>query len=480
MMRLLRSLQARLWLSLSLIIVATLLFLGVAFGAQSRRVGEALLYTRLEEQARAIMSLVVQRSRNAPSPDAFDNVFPLPPNKAPGRPRVLLLRPDGTVVFDTVRTPTERLVGTTLPVWHHYRARIGRLDTFRGAFRDARGKRWLVAGYRFPRPVDGDPLILAVAAPADERRSLVQVWQPLGVSAVVALLAGLIVALFVTRWLGRPIRQLSQATRAIAEGNLDVRMDPEDVPTEFVPLVASFNSMVEEVQRSRQAQRNFVANVSHDLKTPLTSIRGFAQALKEGVAADPQMQKRAAEVIYDEAERMHRLVTQLLELAKLDAGQLPLAREDVNLSNLLARLVDSVRLRAEQAGIHLETAIAPDLYVVGDPDRLAQVFSNLLDNALTYTPHGGTVRVEARVATGDGEWVVVDVTDTGPGIPEEDQPYVFERFYRVDKARSRGQGSGLGLAIVKELVDAHQGRVSVQSVEGLGTRFTVRLPRRPA
>jgi len=279
------------------------------------------------------------------------------------------------------------------------------------------------------------------------------------------------------RSVSRPLALITQATEEVARGNLDHRLEVEG-PDEVRRLAKSFNVMAQEVKASRQAQRDFVANVSHDLKTPLTSIQGFAQALLDGTAADPAAQRKAAQVIHDEAARMSRLVEQLLELARWDAGQIIIAREAVDLPRLLTTCVERMDWRAEEKGVTLTVEVKPMPPLRGDTDRLMQVFTNLLDNALTHTPSGGSVTVAAeRVEGPDGQAEVeISVTDTGPGIPAEELPRIFERFYRVDKARAGSRGAGLGLAIVKEIVEAHGGRVWAESVVGLGSRFIVRLP----
>ncbi len=477
-MHILRSLQGRLWFAFSLIIVATLLFLGLAFGAQAQRLTEVVLYTRLEEQARTLMPLLLQRARQqGDGADILPRLLTPPLPRSGNRPRILLVTRKGGVLFDSAPPALESITGKTIRHWRPL-PRSARAPGYRGEFRDQTGRRWLVAGIPVRRRSPASSLYLAVAAPANENTILIQVWRQLLLSGLVALLAGLLVAILITRWLSRPIHQLSRATQAIAQGDLDIRLDPKEVPSEFTPLVENFNTMVDEVRRARQSQRNLIANVSHDLKTPITSIRGFAQALREGVLRDPEAQRHAAEVIYDEAERMHRMVIQLLELAQMDAGQLILTRRLLDLAQVIEQQVESVRLRASERGISLQSHVDSPLPVLGDADRLAEVVSNLLENALTHTPMGGTVRVEATTEPGPSgkKWVTFHVVDTGSGIAEEDLPHIFERFYRGDKSRGGQGGSGLGLAIVKELVEAHGGRISVQSVVGLGTRFTVRLP----
>ena len=297
-----------------------------------------------------------------------------------------------------------------------------------------------------------------------------------------------LLALIISWSVSSPLRRLAKAADAIAQGDYDQTV-PAQGPAEVQELAQNFNSMVEQVKASQQSQRDFLANVSHDLKTPITSIQGFAQAITDGAASDPDSVRRSASIIRDEAERMSRMVSELLDLARIESGQIVMRREAVHLDAVLRDCVDKLVLRAQQGNIKLESQVPGDLPVItGDGDRLAQVFTNLLDNALKHTPEGGRVTVAARSLSGSSivrrgkTWpagIEVAVADTGSGIPPEDLGRIFERFYQVDKSRPRGGGLGLGLAIVKQIVEAHYGMIRAESVMGLGTRFVVTLPLDP-
>jgi two-component system sensor histidine kinase ResE len=242
-------------------------------------------------------------------------------------------------------------------------------------------------------------------------------------------------------------------------------------------VAESFNSMATRVEATQAAQRDLVANVSHDLKTPLTAISGWSQALLDGAADTAAERQQAAETIYNEAGRMARLVNDLLDLARIESGQFQLTLRAVDVSDVMAEVYRGQVPRARARQIDLTLDAAPPIPpVMGDRDRLAQVFTNLADNALTYTPSGGGVRLAVRAGEG---YVEGSISDDGPGIPAEELPRVFERFYRLDKSRVREndrRGSGLGLAIVQELVAAQGGQVSVSSEPGRGSTFIVRLP----
>ena len=322
--------------------------------------------------------------------------------------------------------------------------------------------------------------------------TLAEIGWSLAVAGGITLIVSLLVALILARSIARPITRLTQATEAIARGQYDHRVDARG-GDEIGRLAKSFNTMAAQVQSARQMEKDFVANVSHELKTPLTSIQGFAQAILDGTTQDLDGARRAAHTIFDEAARMARLVGNLLTLARFESGQLPMAREPVDLNDLLPRWVDRYRARATAAGETIITVLDPLPEIVGDAGRLEQVVVNLVDNALKYNHPGGSVTVTAKsnaivsatkssilawrrvAAAPPPQWITISVADTGEGIPPEDLPRLFERFYRGDKARVAG-GTGLGLAIAKEIVVAHGGAITVESKLGRGSTFTVRLP----
>jgi signal transduction histidine kinase len=291
---------------------------------------------------------------------------------------------------------------------------------------------------------------------------------------VIALLLSLLLAFLVARWIADPLEQIITAAGTMPSGNLSPV--EEHGPQEIRRLTRAFNSMAARLRASSAAQRDFVANVSHELKTPLTSIQGFAQALMDGTADQPGARRQAAEVIYNEAGRMHRMALDLLDLAKLDAGTADIKAAPVDVRALLRGVCERFQPMATNAGVDLKLSIPESLpAVMGDGDRLAQVFGNLVDNALKFTPRSGRVTVGA---VENRREIQVSVTDTGRGIPAGALPHIFDRFYRADEARSGGHehGAGLGLAIAQEVVMAHGGRISVRSAEGRGTGFVVHLP----
>lgn len=342
-----------------------------------------------------------------------------------------------------------------------------------GQARDAEGTLWVFTARRFTRVF----LILASAQPRFPALNffLEDLLGPLLQAAGVAALVALLLSILIARSVAQPLQKMAEVAQGIAQGD-HTQIAPLAGPNEVRALGHALNEMSQQVQTSQQAQRDFLANISHDLKTPLTSIQGFAQAIQDGAAATPEATKRAAGIIYDEADRMRRLVADLLELARLDAGPRALNRAPLEPRGLLISVAEKFLLRAKEKGVTLSAELPQTLPTLkGDADRLAQVFTNLLDNALKHTPANGHVLLSAGLAEGQ---LVVNVSDTGAGIPPEDLGRIFERFYQVDKSRARptGAGVGLGLAITKEIVEAHHGAITVRSIVGEGTRFTVRLP----
>lgn len=299
--------------------------------------------------------------------------------------------------------------------------------------------------------------------------------RPLCGAGIMAFLLSILLAFWISRSVAQPLQELANAAESVSQGDYDQQVTPTG-PQEVKRVANSFNSMAEQMKMSQQAQRDFVANVSHDLKTPITAITGWSQALLDGTADTLETQQQAAKVIFTEATRMARMVAQLLDLARIESGQMVLTNERVDLRQVLTDVQQGIMLRAQEQEVLLTTDLQPVPPVTGDPDRLMQVFTNLVDNALTHTERNGRIHISLKP---HGEKAVeASVQDTGKGIPTEDISRIFERFYQVDKSRTRQQrqGTGLGLAIARELVELHNGRIQAHSQVGKGTVFIVRLP----
>ena len=342
------------------------------------------------------------------------------------------------------------------------------------AIQDQDGKEWLYTGRRV---ASGYALVLMeLRQPLrDLLRSPIslELMKALFQSALVALVLSLVLSLLLSQSVAAPLKQISEAVRKLASGK-QTRVEPKG-PREVRALGEAFNEMSAQVFSSQQSQRDFVANVSHELKTPLTSVQGFAQAILDGTASTPESQQQAAQVIFDEAGRMHRMVLDLLDLARLDAGTADLRRERVELDVLLPAVLERLSPQSAQAEVTLVDQISSLPDVIGDGDRLSQVFNNLVDNAINHTPPGGRVTVSTALEGGE---VLVSVQDTGAGIPQEELSRIFERFYQLDKSRKRDpeHGAGLGLAIAHQIIAAHGGRITARSTLGAGSLFQVVLP----
>ncbi len=459
------TLRTRLWLSYALLvglvmaIIAAGLFFALARNPRLlfpdavfrlRLVGEAAV-EQLDPVFATDLRLTVNRQR----------VEQLLRRAAEAREiRAVLLGPEKTIIVDTG--------GAVLPL-DRILQRGGSLtaDQVR-VIRSLTGV-WIYTLQSFP---GGYNLILTVKAPtlrAVFREEFVSTFLYAGLAAI-----GLsfLLALVLSRWISAPLARMVLASRAVARGEYPAV--PVEGPGEVQELARALNEMSQQVQASQHSQRDFVANVSHELKTPLTSIQGFAQAILDGAVQTPEALQKAASVIYDEANRMHRLVLDLLSLARLEGGTADLERAPVDMGALLENVIDRFRQQAEAAGLSLTCEAAGPLSLTGDEDRLTQVFTNLVENAIKFTPRGGRVAISAVQVNGSVE---VSVSDTGPGISAADLPRVFERFYQVEKSRPGGRmGVGLGLPIARQIVLAHGGLIWVESQPAQGSRFMVKLP----
>src|ERR1035437_2093230 len=324
--------------------------------------------------------------------------------------------------------------------------------------------------------VRGRSLLYAARATATGRIVVVRAaqlafaeWRPFLSSLVLAGLGGAVLAvvlsLLLARRLTRPIDELALATRRVAAGEAGVVV-PIRGTDELAALGQTFNEMAAELERANQTQRRFLESVSHELKTPLTSIRGYAEALDEGAVSPAQ----AGSVIGAEAGRLERLVLDLLELARFGREGFTVAHTRLDLALIVAQALQRHSPRARELGVELTSSGAPGAWALGDEDRLLQVTSHLIETALRLPPAGGAVTVRADRGQ-------IAVRDTGPGLAPEDLPHAFDRFYLHDRYRSeRAVGSGLGLAIVKELITAMGGTVAATSPPEGGAEFTLSLP----
>lgn len=336
--------------------------------------------------------------------------------------------------------------------------------------------------------VDGQPVLAYVrgvaATPRRDARVLIAIGRtepllstnvltrPLLFSLGIGAILAVFLAAGVARRIGKRLDRLGEASQQIAAGDFAVRA-PDAGRDDVDRLGGSFNEMAIQLEDGRRRERDFLMSVGHDLRTPLTTLRGYAEALDSGEIADDDLE-RVGGVLRRQTDRLSRLVEDLTLLSRLEAREFTLRPEAVDLSAHIGGIVTGHQVRASEMRVKLGADLSDVGEVMVDPDRVDQVVGNLVENALRYTPEGGDVQVSLRRDRRD---VLLAVADTGPGIDGEDLEHVFERLYVSQRYRPvRPEGSGLGLSIVKELVDAMGGTVTVASVLGQGTTVTVRLP----
>lgn len=456
----LSSLRSRLWLSYAFLIVTALSVVTIVLFISLFR--NPLLYRQATERLNALQTVMVERLSEAGAPPISELALR---NAQTFNVRVILFSNEHQLLFDTnadqaeLIFPAPRRLTRSLPL-----------------ARDTKGATWL---YSMEKLSDGTFLMVATPRP---RNSILNIFSDEFIPVIVlgggsALLLSLILAFLVSGWIATPLQNIVNAARGMPSA--EIKPVVVTGPHEVQELTRAFNSMMMRVQASRRSQREFVANVSHELKTPLTSVQGFAQALLDGTAHTDESRQKAAQVIFNESERMHRMVLDLLDLARLDAGTADLKMTPINLRALLVSIQEKFMPQSQRAGVRIELQVPNDLPpVIADGDRLAQVFTNLTDNALKFTPHGGSISIAAFLEL---DSLHITVTDTGAGISEKDIPNIFQRFYRADPARKGGEahGAGLGLAIAHEIVAAHGGKITVRSRIGIGTTMEVILPLMP-
>jgi signal transduction histidine kinase len=480
------SLRSRLIISYIVVVVLTLFISGAALvlflqGFESTRLTQRLVAALVPADFTARTMLT---ARSAPD----DVVTQIHDQLEDPSWRVILYNDQRSILADS----SHQLVGHTWPATPGAVVTLPR--RLLSGRTDLNGRTFLFVEL----PVGGvggrtDSLVLS-AIPRPFVGALEDLAGPLASAGAIALVVAVLIGLLLAGSISEPLGRLTKASEEIARGNYGELIEVEG-QDEVSRLGTSFNAMAGAVKHSQQTQKDFVANVSHELKTPLTSIQGFSQAIVEGAVHDMEGAQRAAKLIYDEAQRMSRLVGDLLMLARLDTHQTTSDEQTLDLASMLPTWVSRFQSRAAEVGLSLNLSLDSPPPVAGNAGRLEQVVSNLIDNAIKYNHKGGSVEVRAGLETrpdpaarsarrkrGDGrkpepavDWAIISVSDTGMGIPRNSLSRLFERFYRADKARVAG-GTGLGLAIAREIVEAHGGHIDVKTDEGKGTTFTVWLP----
>ena len=323
--------------------------------------------------------------------------------------------------------------------------------------------------------LDGDGLIgvlVYISQTQEIYESLRDMQERILLWLVLVAVSALLVSVFVGRMITRPVGALSEGISRMSRGDLSSRVTVQG-KNEFAQLASAFNSMSERLEQLDKSRSQFVSNASHELKTPLSTMKILLESLIYQENPDPAMTKEFLSDINKEIDRLSGVVSDLLTLVSIDNG-MKLNMTEVRLRDLLADQVKRLSPLARERGIELECVVCDPVETMGDAVKLQQVVYNVIDNAIKYTPRGGSVRTELSKT---GKNAYIRVTDTGIGIPKADLPHIFERFYRVDKARSRETGgTGLGLSIVKQVMLLHGGDITASSEEGKGSTFIIELP----
>ncbi|MBN2257843.1 MAG: HAMP domain-containing histidine kinase [Anaerolineaceae bacterium] len=378
--------------------------------------------------------------------------------------RLILFEADGRVITDS----------NTLPGAHiSLKAPLITSDPGEVHFiKDTRGRTWLYTLQQI------DERFYLMSATLKPRLPLLLVlrddlYKPLVRAGAFALLTGILLAILLSKWVEAPLQKLARQSSAVSKGEAHP-ITPEG-PSEIQQLICAFNTMITKLNTNQEAQRDFIANVSHELKTPLTSIQGFAQAILDQKPSPTAETRQSARIILDEALRMHKMVMELLTLARLDAGIIETKTEAVDLQTLLRNVLEMLAPQAQSAGVKLNGDLAAVPPLLADAEHLTRVFGNLVENAIKYSHRGGQVTITCAAQESSIE---VHVQDNGRGIPKENLSRVFERFYQLDRARSGGKdhGVGLGLAIAHKYVISMGGSLTVHSEPGQGSDFMVQIP----
>lgn len=336
------------------------------------------------------------------------------------------------------------------------------------------GQRYLVVG----QPIINDRLfyggMFVLSSVGDIEQSIQKVRNMLMLSGIGAFFMALGFTFVLSRKLSDPLIQMELATRHIAKGDLETRVAVLS-GDEMGSLAAAINDLAAELQRYRDSRSEFFANISHELRTPMTYLEGYAKVVREGLYQTEEEKDRYLVIIHQETIRLTHLINDLFELSKMEEGKVNLHFEWIDLSEIMDNVASKARLKAKDKGLAINVRLPIELPLVyADGFRLEQVIINLVDNAIRYTMHGS---VCMSVETCNNDHLRILIEDTGMGIPEDELPYIFERFYRVEKSRSREfGGTGLGLAIVKKLVEMQGGSIHVYSKIRMGTRIEINLP----
>ena len=500
----LSSLRSKLVLSHFLVILAAFLLTALIASVPIRRVQEARLQTSLalssETAARQIdlARFVASDSDLGTDSNQIDLAQRvLTSEQQRSENRLLLLDSNGRVILDS--EPGSSLLNQNIPslvlAIDRLTQRIGTrpppgratarvamvLETHSIPAGTLEGRDVTLAATGATALQDRTNIYVAAVAPRRSAPLIDDFVRPLALASIAGLAVSIVIGLLISRTVTRPLRQLTDSVGSLGASDLDARVNV-DAKGEVGTLVAAFNDMLDRLASTYTSQRELLANIAHELRTPLTSIRGYAQALRDGVISGESARNEALGTITDEARRMTELVEQILQLSRLESGQLPTAFRDVEVGQLLARIERQFSPIATDRGVELTVDTSSALRHTLDEALILQALGNLMSNAIRHTPSGGSVEARAaRVSTTGREPVLrFTVRDTGQGMSDAELERVFDRFYRAGdhSAHHDARNFGLGLAIVDEIVNRHGGEISVQSALGEGTVFAIDLPAR--
>lgn len=464
-------------------IIAYLLIIIVAFGVVAasviQLVGEYLFTQRKREEVRAATETATQVVSPLRNYD-IDRMNQIVCDAGSALDaRVLLLDENGTVLADSedalngrrlsLKQVANVLAGASSD-YAYYRSEA--LNACLHSDRDYGA----VTGICVTRVISGGSLsgmVVYVSGAQDIYDDLVGVMRRVGVTLLAVFIVVGVLSVLIGRMFTHPVRDLSEGIQRMTKSDFKARVHVRG-KNEFSELAGAFNTMCQRMETLDRSRNQFVSNASHELKTPLSTMKILLQTLLYQEVYDPAISREFLTDIDKEIDRLSAVISDLLTLVSVDSGELKLKTAPLSLRDLINDNVRRLAPLARERGIELQFTGRENVEIVGDHMKLTQVFYNLIDNAIKYTPRGGRVHVELSK---QGKTAVVRVADNGIGIPEEDQLHIFDRFYRVDKARSRETGgTGLGLSIVKQIVLLHDGNISVSSRENEGSTFTVELP----
>lgn len=460
------TLRTRLILSYLLIVILCLGIAGVSVSVLLQNYRDQVVMTRLDDMTRPIYTQIRSLLRGQTTlSEAWTNVQEQAQNN---NVYIIFVDDKGNIIREASPNNTNQQFSVPDGLPH------GISQPAHGVFSTVSGQKFVYSAYplgRIADPQSTRPQTLVLCQPQGSLAIILAgVIGPFIWAGLIALIISLVLAFFMARSVYLPVQRLSKAALNIAQGHYDEAV-PVTGTAETKGLANSFNEMAAKIKESQQQLRHFVADVSHQLKSPLTSIQGFAQAILDGTANDEETKLKATRIIVDESKRMIRQVNELLELSRMQAGQVKLNKEPVDIKELLLHCQDIFVLRLDEKKITLKNQFESKANVIGDADRLEDVFSNLLDNAIKNTPPQGEIQVTSH--NNHDHTLEITIADNGPGIPPEQIPHVFDRFQQSAGLRS---GFGLGLAIAREIVLAHGGQIKVSSSPGEGAKFTVILP----